>query len=165
MLVDLRGFFSGENAKKNIEYNFSLADVEVQGVKPFISPIQVKAEISSKAQSVRLNAHLSYDYKMPCDRCMADTTSHSSLVIDSLLTKEDCEDLSDEFITVGDEIDLDEFLYGEIILNLPVKYVCEDDCKGLCETCGVNLNVEQCSCNKQKIDPRLEVLKLLLEDE
>ncbi|MFI3206458.1 MAG: DUF177 domain-containing protein [Clostridia bacterium] len=165
MLVDLRELFSGEIKKKDINYSFSLADVETEGVKPFVSPIEVDAVLTSSTGSIKMDGKLSFDYKMPCDRCMEDTLTKQCIDINYFLTKENCEDLDDIYLQVEDKFDLDDFFYQEIFLNLPVKYVCKDNCKGLCPICGANLNKEDCSCEKKKIDPRLEALKLLLQDE
>lgn len=61
----------------------------------------------------------------------------------------------------GDEIPLDELVYDHILLALPMRLVCQDDCKGLCVKCGKNLNQAVCNCEDDKIDPRLAVLKQL----
>ena len=59
----------------------------------------------------------------------------------------------------------DEVVISDIILNYPQKYLCKDDCKGLCPECGKNLNEGDCGCNKTQVDSRLEILKQLMEDE
>ena len=63
----------------------------------------------------------------------------------------------------GDELDLDELIYSDIILLTPTKFLCKEDCKGLCPTCGKNLNEGDCACAKQQTDPRLEALRQLLQ--
>ncbi|MGB9809870.1 MAG: YceD family protein, partial [Caldanaerobacter sp.] len=50
-----------------------------------------------------------------------------------------------------------------VILSLPMKFLCKEDCKGLCPICGTNLNYGSCSCKREDIDPRLEVLSKLLQ--
>ena len=50
-----------------------------------------------------------------------------------------------------------------LFINEPFKVLCDEDCKGLCPSCGANLNQEQCSCGDDTdIDPRMEALKELL---
>ncbi len=49
------------------------------------------------------------------------------------------------------------------ILNMDQKFLCSEDCKGLCERCGRNLNDGPCGCGKQ-LDPRMAVLSQLLDD-
>jgi len=59
---------------------------------------------------------------------------------------------------------LDSILKDNIILNLPVKKVCDDNCKGLCPRCGVNLNEKTCDCKDENINPQLEVLKKFFDN-
>ena len=56
-------------------------------------------------------------------------------------------------------LDLKEVAENSIYLELPFKKLCNEDCKGLCQSCGVNLNNETCSCEDLDIDPRLAGLK------
>ena len=71
---------------------------------------------------------------------------------------------SDAYIQVDSgSLDLDELLRADILLELPTKYLCREDCKGLCAVCGKNLNDGPCNCNLHQIDPRLEVLKQLID--
>ena len=62
----------------------------------------------------------------------------------------------------GDEIDLDEILSTCFVLDMETKFLCREDCKGLCDRCGSNLNLGPCGCRKQ-IDPRFAVLEQLLD--
>ena len=69
----------------------------------------------------------------------------------------------DRFILVEQgQLDVDELVVSDILLSLPMKHLCLPDCKGLCPTCGRNLNEGPCGC-KKPIDPRLEALGKLLE--
>lgn len=60
-------------------------------------------------------------------------------------------------------LDLDDLALSDILLALPVKNLCKEDCKGLCPVCGVNRNTETCECLKKQVDPRLEKLGELLK--
>lgn len=75
------------------------------------------------------------------------------------------EEDNDDYILVDEsfKLDLDELLRSDILLELPYKYLCREDCKGLCPSCGKNLNEGPCSCNLHQVDPRLEVLKKLID--
>lgn len=63
----------------------------------------------------------------------------------------------------GDEIDLWEVLREQIMLSLQMKPLCDAACRGICPKCGIDLNSETCSCEFKEADPRLQVLKKLLE--
>jgi uncharacterized protein len=75
------------------------------------------------------------------------------------------EDNEDIILVEDMKLDLDELVYTEIIISLPMKHLCRKDCKGICSSCGKNLNEEECSCNKKQIDPRLQALADLLKEE
>lgn len=59
-------------------------------------------------------------------------------------------------------ISLGEYIVSELVLSLPMRYICSPDCKGLCSHCGLNLNTESCMCEKPT-DPRLQKLAALKE--
>jgi len=64
----------------------------------------------------------------------------------------------------GDEIDLGQMMREQFYLALPMKPLCQQDCKGLCPVCGKNRNRETCSCESTWVDPRFEVLKNFKKD-
>lgn len=169
MRIILKKFFSGENVSQSVDYSFDLSHVEIDGAYPFISPVKAKGEIKSFAGSAELEVELSFDFQMPCHRCMEETLTKWNLKVSHTLVRSLSEEktnskLEDKYIEVeNQEIDLDELFYADILLQLPVKYVCKEDCKGLCSMCGKNLNTETCNCSRSQIDPRLEVLKQLIE--
>jgi uncharacterized protein len=59
----------------------------------------------------------------------------------------------------GETIDCDPLIYEQIVLQIPMKVLCRDDCRGLCPQCGANLNTGVCSCTEKAVDERLAVLK------
>lgn len=59
----------------------------------------------------------------------------------------------------GRTIDLDPIVREQVLLSLPVSVVCKDECKGLCPSCGQDLNEAECGCERKVVDPRLAVLK------
>jgi DUF177 domain-containing protein len=73
--------------------------------------------------------------------------------------------LSEEDVSLssyqGDEVDLSPLVREAIILSLPTRPLCKEDCSGLCPHCGVNRNTTTCSCHDNWTDPRLEVLRTL----
>ena len=109
-----------------------------------------------------------------CTRDMAQTvTVHFSLTLqpkpalaplipeEVVLNPEDPDDCYFD----GDSIDLDGILREQIILALPMYPKCSADCHGLCPVCGVDLNTQSCSCERDDVDPRWEKLKLLTREQ
>jgi uncharacterized protein len=72
------------------------------------------------------------------------------------------EDLAVSFFR-DDKIDLNQMIWEQVYLALPMKPLCKDDCRGLCSQCGTNLNLSKCSCERDLVDPRLAALKTLLK--
>lgn len=64
-----------------------------------------------------------------------------------------------------DQIDLNELLREQFYLELPMKPLCREDCKGLCPQCGTNRNTGTCTCTTEWEDPRLAALKGLVRKE
>ncbi len=61
----------------------------------------------------------------------------------------------------GDEIDLSPLVDEQIILALPTRPLCSEECRGLCPQCGANRNCETCDCKPELGDPRFAVLRQL----
>ena len=64
----------------------------------------------------------------------------------------------------GYELDVDRLVFGEILISMPGKTLCTPDCKGLCSICGHNLNVSECGCDRESLDPRMSVFKDILNN-
>ena len=61
----------------------------------------------------------------------------------------------------GDQVDLAPLVAEQLILALPSRALCREDCQGLCARCGINLNLHKCECEQAARDPRLAVLRTL----
>ena len=71
---------------------------------------------------------------------------------------------NDELLLVNElRFDLDPLITEDIFLDLPAKFLCKEDCKGMCYKCGKDLNTDSCSCKKD-VDPRLAALQQLLDN-
>ncbi len=65
----------------------------------------------------------------------------------------------DESTYQGEEIDITPEIRDQLLLSLPLKPLCKEDCLGLCPKCGANLNLERCDCTVEKRDHRFDALK------
>lgn len=164
MILDLKKIFTDENETLSFDYNMDLSSTEVGGgAYPFVSPVKVKGTVVGKDGFAQLKVGASFDFSVPCDRCAGRINrrydySFSHTLVPSLENEDD-----DRFIEVRDEqLNLDELVREDILLELPTKFLCREDCKGICPKCGKNLNDGPCGCNSQHIDPRFDVLKNLI---
>lgn len=164
MLLDLKKVFSEEGRECSFDYQMDLSGLDLNGRFPFVSPVSVRGAVKNQDGFARLKAEVSFDFSIPCDRCtkQIDKRCAYTFTHDLVLNLENEED--DSYIQVQDyKLDLDELIRADILLELPSKYLCSEDCKGLCPVCGKNLNEGPCGCDLHQIDPRLEVLKKLID--
>lgn len=83
-----------------------------------------------------------------CDRCAADLEVCTDVSESYYLFPEKSSDDVDYFYS-GDSIELDDFVRETVVMNVPGKILCSDDCAGLCPGCGTNLNDKKCGCNAE----------------
>ncbi len=165
MVIDLKHIFVNENSSLPIEYSLDLSEVSHGGVFPLKKPVRLSGAISNTSSLIRLEAEISFQFDALCDRCGKPTVKTYKVdVSKSLATSIEGED-SDTILLVPDmKLDVDDFLYTEVVVNLPLKHLCSEDCKGICYKCGKNLNEGNCDCQDDDIDPRLAALRELLNN-
>lgn len=109
--------------------------------------------------------------RQECRRCLEPVTvpldEEVTMVFREASEQED-EDEDDGEIRIIDpadaELDLKDAVREELVLAIDPYVVCDPECKGLCPTCGVNLNEESCDCTTDESDPRWEALRALKEE-
>ena len=135
----------------------------------FPSPMKVKGDITNTAGYMRMRLSMSVEYSAECARCLAPVTDSFSLNLEkTVATKEVLSDvdedrLDDYAIIENGFLDMDEQLMEQLEMEFPVRILCKEDCRGLCQRCGKNLNEGECDCDTREIDPRMEPLRRLLE--
>ena len=164
MIIELESIFNTDGLKYPIDYELSLASVEVSGLNPITGPARVAGCVENNAGIVTLTAKVQFNYEAPCDRCAKDVKREFSFPVEHTLVVALESGDNDDFLEVPNmRLNLDELVEEDVNLALPSKYLCNENCKGLCSVCGKNLNETQCDC-KAPIDPRMEVLLKLLEE-
>lgn len=102
-----------------------------------------------------------------CSRCLEDYTFPVAVDFSFVFVPhheaaaEDEEEDTDLTYYEGEEIDLSPMLHEQILLALPTRPICREDCAGLCPHCGANRNLTSCDCQPERGDPRLAVLRTL----
>ncbi|MCF7832267.1 MAG: DUF177 domain-containing protein [Candidatus Marinimicrobia bacterium] len=126
--------------------------------------ISVHVSAYQSAESYTFSGKISTKLNLNCDRCLELFEMAINQDFNVLFTSEDNVDKDDHIMYLPPqdvEIDLKPYVRDTIMLNIPFKKVCSDTCKGLCVSCGLNLNHHACICTKEKIDPRWDSLKEL----
>ena len=165
MLFELKNVFLSEGSEQQLSYKLDLSRVDVDGVYPFTSPVAVTACAKNRASLVTLTLGCDFDYSRSCDRCGEAFTRRVQMLFEHKLVQALADEGNDDYIETPDfTVELDEVVISDILLSLPQKNLCKTDCKGLCPQCGANLNLGACDCRSGSVDPRLAVLKQLMDD-
>ena len=101
--------------------------------------------------------------EIPCDRCLRMVDEPLEVRFEQEVFSPDTdrkiEDQNEQDFMLGYELDVEAFVNGEILINMPVKVLCKPDCKGICKQCGHNLNEGECGCDTFVPDPRMAAIK------
>ncbi len=151
-------------------------DVEVEESLPSDdAPSFVKGQLRvEKVESeVMVRGSLTADIDLTCSRCLKVFVMTMVIPVDvayhplsDLPGDENHEITADELdldYYADDELDIDRLLSEQVSLNIPMKPLCSEACKGLCARCGADLNVGTCACALDALDPRFRELKKFLE--
>ena len=136
--------------------------LDFSSVKRYNSPPRADGTVYNEAGVLHLTGTLTAELRCVCDRCGAEFDSLKTTQLGATIVEENTGDDPELFILEGDEIDLTEILSTLFVLDMEMKFLCREDCKGLCSTCGKDLNLGPCSCRKPS-DPRFAVLEQLLD--
>ncbi len=131
----------------------------------FNNKIIVKLLIDKSYKCWKIHGILETKIVLTCDRCLELFDLYLSPKIDIIISTDKVLEVDSEnviyFQPGTDEIDISENLRDYLLLSIPIKKNCTDECKGLCPSCGINLNKKSCKCHDDSIDPRWDNLKNL----
>ena len=162
MLLDLRKIIHMPGESAAFECELSGDNLDFPSVSGYRSLPRATGRVFNEAGILRLTAEIVADMICICDRCGELFDSTKVTKVDAVLSEEESADNPELFVLKCDELDLEEVLSTCFILDMETKFLCTEDCKGLCPTCGKNLNFGPCRCRKE-IDPRFAVLEQLLD--
>ncbi|HOC45425.1 MAG: DUF177 domain-containing protein [Syntrophorhabdaceae bacterium] len=121
-----------------------------------LKPVTYELTVAKFDDTVAIDGPVNVAARLECGRCLEEfdielaLTLSIKLVPGTELTQSPEKELHGEDLDVyyyeGDEIDIDPFVYEEVMLNIPVRPLCSEACKGICPQCGKNRNTEKCDC-------------------
>lgn len=112
--------------------------------------------------NINVTGNFNVVLKMNCSRCLKDVESTVEVEFDSVLTEPDgFHEIDEEQLLFMEmyELDTTKLINNELIMSLPMKILCKEDCKGLCLKCGKNLNDGDCGCDRFVPDPRMAAIQ------
>ncbi len=155
-----------------------VSELQPEGVLPLpIDEVFIEGQLKKVGKNFLFAGTIKGCYRHLCDRCLGDAKfeldkeiiwlfekgmcdEYLNVIVDKYQSrestkkskeklKEEFEELAEKRVYQGDEIDLTPYLWEELVLDTPYKFLCKEDCAGLCPVCGKNLNFEKCQCSKE----------------
>jgi len=152
-----------------------LAALVESGEAVITEPVSVRVRAEREFDHIRITAQASTRMRVTCSRCLVDfdTDVRTSFKIfyckgdPGVPTEEEVELSEVDVIGAsyqGDEIDLTSEIGDQVVMEIPLKPLCSESCRGLCSSCGADLNAGECGCNRGVGDLRFSALKDLKLD-
>jgi uncharacterized protein len=144
------------------------SDLDLDEYLEFGHPFDINLAIDKVGRNIFIKASLQSVADLLCDRCGEPFSAKLEESVQILYTTDrNLRDREDEDVFVisasEDIVDIKDPARETLILALPAKRLCKEDCKGLCASCGANLNEKACACQTIHIDPRWQKLQDLLK--
>ena len=168
MIIDLG------NLESSLHFEFSVTADELDlGSDNFrlASDAKTAGEITKHIAQTDVAGTISAEAEIDCTRCLLPIEKDFEIAFNvSYITADGIPDAGsaeleaadlDTDVLAGETLDLKEVVREQILLNLPEQVFCKEDCRGLCQKCGANRNLINCSCEENEIDPRWSALKNL----
>ncbi len=137
----------------------------------FLAPLKVCLKIAKEFDHIRVGGSVETSLNLKCARCLTeyrmDIESPFNIFYmraEGIAQDEDVELAEEDLISTtyeGDEIDFTAEISEQVILAIPFKPLCREDCRGLCSVCGTDLNETECTCSRDNMNFKFSALKNL----
>lgn len=168
MKLDVTAALKSRDLPVKFTCSVPLGRVSVGGeTVEFTSAVVIKGELSFAGEEFWVRGGLSGQYTACCARCTEELSTPLVVEFEEEFARQADEEKPDRYLFEGDTIDLHAMLDDLVTLNIPMRHLCREDCRGLCPVCGSNLNQHICNCIVEEELPAnpFDALKGLLDDE
>ena len=125
-----------------------LEEMEVLGDPVRFEEIAVSGEFFGAGERVSVRGQVVSTVTSRCAKCLEPVTLELRAEMDALFARQIDPEDPDLYAFEGSKADLTDAVRDALLLELPYRFLCSEDCKGLCPTCGVNLNLGTCTCQE-----------------
>lgn len=166
MLINLSEVFTSEGKTREYSvameanvFEFDMGSYNISKKEPVVLTINNLGD-----RKLLIEGTSTLTLEIPCGRCLSPVSTEFSLdisrAVDMKQTEaERVEELDEQPYILGYNLDVDQLVHNELYVNLPMKVLCDDNCKGICNRCGANLNLKTCDCDITELDPRMSVIR------
>jgi len=149
----------------------ALVQMQVDGECAFTGPVKAAISVEREFDHLKAVGSVHVPLTLTCSRCLVTYASTIDSDFKIIFRKdttrasevEDETELCDDDLVAstycGDEIDLAHEIEEQVVMEIPLKPLCGEGCKGLCPTCGADLNTDSCSCSREPVNIKFSALK------
>ena len=144
MFLDLKSLRRSGKDTQSFFYEYSPEKdlIDIPNTKLDL-PVKISGEVTlTGMHSAFISGEIAFTLTGECTRCLSSVTREYVAEFDEQVE----ENNPDGYSVVNDTVDLGKIVEDAILINLPVSFLCKEDCKGICLNCGVNLNEDSCKC-------------------
>lgn len=170
MLIDLSEIMSVKDKVQHVVVPIDMECFKLDGTEyRFVKKNPLDLVITCTGErKVQIEGSTEVSLMLPCSRCLEDVETAFKIGISKELdfresAQDRIEDLDEINYMEGYDLDVDRLVYNEILLDFPLKVLCEEDCRGICNVCGTNLNKGTCQCDRTVGDPRMSIFQDVFE--
>lgn len=130
--------------------------------------VRLKGTFTGAGESVSLTGTVCATVHAHCARCMTDVSREMQVPFDEVFTRTPDPDDPDLYPMDGHTVELTDLAKDALLLDLPMRFLCSENCQGLCPVCGVNRNIQRCTCQEggtQLPNPFSALSEMLSKDE
>jgi uncharacterized protein len=150
----------------------ALAALQESGECTFLAPLRLRLTVAREYDHIRVDGEVETRMRLSCSRCLSEfeagiVSPFTIFYIPSSAggsQDEEVELTEHDLISVtfeGDEIDFTDEISEQVLMEIPFKPLCREECKGLCPQCGTDLNTAECTCSGQQVSLTFSALKNL----
>lgn len=163
--INIASVIRNDGASKQFSGNVELGNVSFMGsTLDFRSPIEVSGTVRNVGGTLEVSGCINGEYFTECSRCGAEVREELYAELFESID-DDFQDLDEECIVItGNIMDISGSVEASIFGNIPMQFLCREDCKGLCPKCGTDLNKNECNCEEAEYDPRFAIFRNLSKE-
>lgn len=146
--------------------------VEIEPMVVLDDPVRftsvcLKGTFTGAGDSVRMTGTITADVESRCALCLEPVTTQVEAEVDVSFVKDADPEDDEAFPLNGYRVDVQPVAEEALVLEIPMRFLCSEDCKGICPVCGANRNIAPCTCQEggERQNPFSALRELLTEDE
>jgi uncharacterized protein len=165
--VDVSNALRDPGQEYPINEDVLVEDMELSGDPIRFAGIKVKGEMVGAEERVNVRADVTATLLSRCVRCLGAVVMPIRAEVDAVFARAEDPDDPDLYVFEASTIELTDPVRDALLLELPIRILCKEDCKGICPVCGVDRNVVSCACQEggEVANPFAALKEFLHDDE